>query len=272
LNNLFRIFRYKAGLYSAILLLLFSCSKVPITGRKQFNVVPDNMISQLSLTSYHDFLSQHPPLSDSRQDVKMVKNAGARISAAVEKFLNENGMTQKANSFDWEFNLVDSPEANAWCLPGGKVVVYTGILKYSKDESGLAVIMGHEIAHAVANHGGERMSQQLAVVAGGISLEIAMQEQPSQTKDIFNLAYGIGSTLGTLAYSRTHEYEADKLGMVFMAMAGYSPERALTFWEDMAAIPGVAPPELLSTHPNSESRIREIREYIPKANNYFLKQ
>lgn len=272
MNNIFKILCHKAGLYSAILLLLFSCAKVPITGRKQFNVVPDNMISELSLTSYHDFLSQNPPLPDSRQDVKMVKTVGARISAAVEKFLNENGMTHKANSFAWEFNLVDSPEANAWCLPGGKVVVYTGILKYSKDESGLAVIMGHEIAHAVANHGGERMSQQLAVVAGGISLEIAMQEQPSQTRDIFNLAYGIGSTLGTLAYSRTHEYEADKLGMVFMAMAGYSPGRALTFWEDMAAIPGAAPPELLSTHPNSENRIREIREYIPKANNYFRKQ
>ncbi|NTW25124.1 MAG: M48 family metallopeptidase [Lentimicrobium sp.] len=230
------------------------------------------MISQLSLTTYNDFLSQNPPLPGSRPDVVMVKNVGARISAAVEKFLNENGMSKKADSFDWEFNLVESPDANAWCLPGGKVVVYTGILKYSKDESGLAVIMGHEIAHAVANHGGERMSQQLAVVAGGISLEIAMQEQPSQTRDIFNLAYGLGSTLGTLAYSRTHEYEADKLGMVFMAMAGYNPERALTFWENMAAIPGVAPPELLSTHPNSENRIKAIREYIPKANNYFLKQ
>jgi predicted Zn-dependent protease len=145
-------------------------------------------------------------------------------------------------------------------------------MPYSKDEAGLAVIMGHEIAHAVANHGGERMSQQMAVVLGGVSLEIALQQQPSQTQDLFNLAYGVGSTLGTLAYSRTHEYEADKLGMVFMAMAGYDPERAVTFWEDMAAIPGVAPPEFLSTHPNNQNRIKAIRNFVPKANNYFVKQ
>ncbi len=263
---------YRSKLLFISFLFLFSCSKVPITGRKQFNMVPDGMISQLSLTTYRDFLSQNPPLPESNPKVAMVKKVGSGISAAVIKFLNDNGKKEKSTSFEWEFNLVESPEVNAWCLPGGKVVVYTGILPYSKDEAGLAVIMGHEIAHAVANHGGERMSQQLAVVAGGISLELAMQKQPSQTQDIFNLAYGVGSTLGTLAYSRTHEYEADKLGMVFMAMAGYDPTRALTFWEDMASIPGVSPPELLSTHPKSENRIRAIRDFIPKANNYFVKQ
>jgi predicted Zn-dependent protease len=228
------------------------------------------MISSLSLTTYKDFLNQNPPLPESDPEVARVKKVGALISEAVVKFLNDNKMPERAASFKWEFNLVKNPEVNAWCLPGGKVVVYTGITRYTKDEAGLAVVMGHEIAHAVANHGGERMSQQLAVVLGGVSLEIAMQEQPSQTRDLFNLAYGVGSTLGTLAYSRTHEYEADKLGMVFMAMAGYSPERALSFWEEMAAIPGVAPPELLSTHPGSENRIKAIREYIPKANKYFV--
>lgn len=228
------------------------------------------MISSLSLTTYKDFLNQNPPLPGSDPEVARVKKVGALISEAVVKFLNDNKMPERAASFKWEFNLVKNPEVNAWCLPGGKVVVYTGITRYTKDEAGLAVVMGHEIAHAVANHGGERMSQQLAVVLGGVSLEIAMQEQPSQTRDLFNLAYGVGSTLGTLAYSRTHEYEADKLGMVFMAMAGYSPERALSFWEEMAAIPGVAPPELLSTHPGSENRIKAIREYIPKANKYFV--
>lgn len=143
-------------------------------------------------------------------------------------------------------------------------------MRYTKDEAGIAVVMGHEIAHAVANHGGERLSQQLAVVLGGVSLDIALQQKPEQTRDLFNLAYGVGSTLGTLAYSRTHEYDADKLGMVFMAMAGYNPERALTFWEEMAAIPGVAPPEPLSTHPNSQNRIKAIQDYIPKANKYFV--
>ncbi|PKP01841.1 MAG: peptidase M48 [Bacteroidetes bacterium HGW-Bacteroidetes-9] len=264
--------RLKPGLLIAILLLIVSCSKVPITGRKQFNVVPDNMISQLSLTSYQEFLGQNPPLPPSDQNVVLVRKVGARISEAVEKYLNDNKMSKKAASYKWEFNVVASPDVNAWCLPGGKVVVFTGIMPYSKDEAGLAVIMGHEIAHAVANHGGERMSQQMAVVLGGVSLEIALQQQPSQTQDLFNLAYGVGSTLGTLAYSRTHEYEADKLGMVFMAMAGYDPERAVTFWEDMAAIPGVAPPEFLSTHPNNQNRIKAIRNFVPKANNYFVKQ
>ncbi|MHC1774216.1 MAG: M48 family metallopeptidase [Lentimicrobium sp.] len=262
--------RLVRGLKFAFLIVLFSCSVVPITGRKQFNVVPDNMISSLSLTTYQDFLKQYPPLPESNPEVIQVKKVGALVSEAVVKFLSDNKMAEKAASFKWEFNLVENPEVNAWCLPGGKVVVYTGILRYTKDEAGLAVVLGHEIAHAVANHGGERMSQQLAVVLGGVSLEIALQEQPSQTRDLFNLAYGVGSTIGTLAYSRTHEYEADKLGMVFMAMAGYNPERALTFWEEMAAIPGVAPPELLSTHPGSENRIEAIREYIPKANKYFL--
>lgn len=264
--------RLKPGLLFAILLLIMSCSKVPITGRKQFNVVPDHMISQLSLTSYQDFISQNAPLPANDQNVVLVRKVGARISAAVEKYLNDNKMAKKVASYKWEFNVVASPDVNAWCMPGGKVVVYTGIMPYSKDEAGLAVIMGHEIAHAVANHGGERMSQQMAVVLGGVSLDIALQQQPSQTHDLFNLAYGVGSSLGTLAYSRTHEYEADKLGMVFMAMAGYDPARAVTFWEDMAAIPGVAPPELLSTHPNSQNRIKAIRSFVPKANNYFVKQ
>ncbi|MBK6347966.1 MAG: M48 family metallopeptidase [Bacteroidales bacterium] len=264
--------RIKPVLFSAVLLILFSCSKVPITGRKQFNLVPDGMISEMSLNSYREFLNQNPPLPPSNQKVIMVKRVGERIAAAVEKFLRDNGKAEKAESYRWEYNLVESSEVNAWCLPGGRVVVYTGILPYSKDEAGLAVIMGHEIAHAVANHGGERMSQQLAVVAGGVSLEIAMQQQPSQTRDLFNLAYGVGSTLGTLAYSRTHELEADKLGMVFMAMAGYDPARALSFWEDMASIPGIAPPELLSTHPGSDRRIKAIRDFIPKANIYFVNQ
>ncbi|MFH1119207.1 MAG: M48 family metallopeptidase [Bacteroidota bacterium] len=226
----------------------------------------------MSLNSYRDFLNVNPPLPASNPQVAMVKRVGARIASAVEKFLRDNGKEEKAGSYQWEYNLVESDDVNAWCLPGGRVVVYTGILPYSKDEAGLAVIMGHEIAHAVANHGGERMSQQLAVVAGGVSLEIAMQQQPVQTRDIFNLAYGVGSTLGILAYSRTHELEADKLGMVFMAMAGYDPSRALAFWEDMASIPGVAPPELLSTHPGNEKRIKAIRDFIPTANIYFVNQ
>ncbi|MBL7903987.1 MAG: M48 family metallopeptidase [Bacteroidales bacterium] len=252
------------------LLFTISCSVVPVTGRRQFNVVPGSMISSMSLTTYQEFLKDNPPLPAGNRDVELVRKVGARISEAVKKFLTDNKMADKVAAYNWEFNLVENKEVNAWCLPGGKVVVYTGILPFTKDESGLAVVMGHEIAHAVANHGGERLSQQLAVVLGGVSLDVALQKEPEQTRQLFNLAYGVGSTLGTLAYSRTHEYEADKLGMVFMAMAGYQPERALSFWEDMAAIPGSASPELLSTHPGNENRIKAIREYIPKADKYFV--
>ena len=258
--------------FCAISLLMPSCSKVPITGRHQFNVIPGNMISEMSLTSYQEFLVQNPPLPDSHKGAQQVKRVGPRIAAAVEEYLTNNGYQDKVPDFKWEFNLVENADVNAWCLPGGKVVVFTGIIPYAKDDSGLAVIMGHEIAHAVANHGGERMSQQMAVVLGGVTLDVALQQQPTLTRDVFNTAYGLGSALGTLAYSRTHEYEADKLGMVFMAMAGYAPERAVSFWEDMAAIPGQAPPEFLSTHPNSQKRIKALRDYIPTANNYLKKQ
>jgi len=263
--------KFRITAISIILTLTVACSKVPVTGRKQFNVVPDGMISQMSLTSYKDFLSQNPPLPESNASVVTVRAVGNRISKAVEKFLTDNGMGSKISAYSWEFNVVKSDEVNAWCLPGGKVVVYSGIFPYSKDEAGLAVVMGHEIAHAVANHGGERMSQQLAVVLGGVSLEVAMQQQPIQTRDLFNLAYGAGSTLGILAYSRTHEYEADKLGMVFMAMAGYDPQRAVSFWQDMAAIPGPAAPEWLSTHPQSQKRAKAISDFIPEANKYYQK-
>jgi predicted Zn-dependent protease len=256
-------------LFVILILVTGSCSKVPITGRKQFNVVPGNMLTQLSLTSYQEFLTQNPPLPANNKQALQIATVGQRISAAVETYLRENEMVDKISSFAWEFRLVESPDANAWCMPGGKVVFYTGILPYVKDEAGIAVVMGHEIAHAVANHGGERMSQQLAVVLGGISLDVALQQQPTLTRDIFNSVYGVGSQLGVLAYSRTHEYEADKLGMVFMAMAGYDPARTLSFWQDMAAIPGQAPPEFLSTHPSNQKRIKAIQDYIPEANKYF---
>lgn len=252
-----------------ILLGVPSCSIVPISGRRQFNVVPDNMISEMGLTSYQEFLSKNHTMPDNNAGTQQVKRVGQRIANAVEEYLVSSGNQDKISNYKWEFNLVQNPEVNAWCLPGGKVMVYSGILPFAKDDAGLAVVMGHEIAHAVANHGGERMSQQMAVVLGGVSLDVALQKQPDLTRNLFNTVFGVGSTLGTLAYSRTHEYEADKLGMVFMAMAGYEPERAVTFWEEMSAIPGQAPPEFLSTHPNSQNRIKALRAYIPKANKYY---
>lgn len=253
----------------SMLLLVTSCSKVPITGRRQFNVVPDNMITEMSLSSYNQFLSDHKTVPASNEQVKELRRVGMRISNAVEDYFRNNGMADAVKGYQWEFNLVESPEVNAWAMPGGKVVFYTGIMPLTKDDAGIAVVMGHEIAHAVVNHGGERMSQQLAIALGGVTLDVALQKEPDLTRNIFNTVYGVGSQLGTLAYSRTHEYEADKLGMVFMAMAGYNPERAISFWQEMAALGGQAPPEFLSTHPSNESRINELRKYIPKAMKYF---
>lgn len=256
----------------AALLILVSCAKVPLTGRRQLNFIPDNMLTQMSLTSYQEFLSANPPLPKNNSQAALVNQVGVKISQAVEEYLRQNNLSSKVGKFSWEFNLVEDPTVNAWCMPGGKVVFYTGILPYTKDEAGLAVVMGHEIAHAVANHGGERMSQQMAVLLGGVSLDVALQKEPALTRDIFNAVYGVGSQLGTLAYSRTHEYEADKLGMIFMAKAGYDPARALSFWSDMAAIPGQAPPEFLNTHPSNSNRIKAIRDFIPEANKYLKNQ
>ena len=262
--------RRKAHLLFLIAAIIVgACSTVPLTGRRQFNFIPDSMLSEMSLTNYQQFLSTNPALPANSPQTQLVRKAGGKISQAVETYLLDNNLTKKVGKFNWEFNVVQDESVNAWCMPGGKVVFYTGILPYTKDETGIAVVMGHEIAHAVADHGGERMSQQLAIMLGGVSLDIALQKEPGLTRDIFNTVYGVGSQLGTLAYSRTHEYEADKLGMIFMAIAGYDPARAVSFWEEMAAIPGQAPPEFISTHPSAQNRIKALRDFVPQANKYY---
>lgn len=227
------------------------------------------MMLEMGQSSYTDFLKTTPPVSPPTAASGSVLNVGTRVSQAVEKYMQDNGLSKKIEGYKWEFNTVDSKEVNAWCMPGGKVVVYTGLIPVTKDDAGLAVVLGHEIAHAIANHGNERMSQQLAIQLGGISLAVAMQQKPQQTQNIFLNSYGIATTLGTLAYSRQHELEADKLGLVFMAMAGYNPERAISFWKDMAASGGAKPPELLSTHPSDERRIAQVEAFLPEAMKYF---
>jgi predicted Zn-dependent protease len=256
------------AVYSISLIFILSCSTVPITGRKQVHLLPESMMSSLSLTSYQDFLKSNPPVSDNDANTVLVKKVGIKISAAVERYMKAHKYADRVAGYKWEFNLVNSKEVNAWCMPGGKVVVYTGILAYSKDEAGLAVVMGHEIAHAIAQHGNERMSQELAVQAVGTSIDVFMQQKPQQTREIFMSAFGIGSQLGTLAYSRSHESEADKLGLVFMTMAGYDPARALSFWKDMKSAGGAKPPVLLSTHPSDDKRISDIQAYLPEARKY----
>ncbi len=204
----------------------------------------------------------------------MVKHVGKRIRAALERYCTEHYCMDKIEGYKWEFNLVEDPNVNAWCMPGGKVVVYTGMMPVAKDEAGLAVVMGHEIAHAFAKHGSERMTQGLLVDMGGMALEKAVETKPAQTQELFKLSYGLGTQLGVLLpYSRLHENEADRLGLIFMAMAGYDPHEAVTFWQRMSAEnKGPRLPQFLSTHPADETRIQNIIDLIPEAMQYYKKQ
>jgi predicted Zn-dependent protease len=228
-------------------------------------------MQSMSYKSYGEFLSTHK-LSTNTEQTAMVKRTGSRIQKAVEQYCEEYGVLDKIDGYKWEFNLVEDPNVNAWCMPGGKVVFYTGILPFTQNEDGIAVVMGHEIAHAFAKHGAERMTQGLLVQMGNIALSKALEKKPEQTKNLFLQSYGVGTKLGVLKYSRKHEYEADHLGLIFMAMAGYNPEEAVAFWQRMAAQKkGSAPPEFLSTHPADEKRIQNLKDLLPEAMEYYQK-
>jgi predicted Zn-dependent protease len=262
-------------IFAPIILLaltVYYCSTVPITGRSQLSLVSASEMNAMSFQQYDEFLKQSK-LSSNKSDVEMVKRVGLNIQRSVETYFAQNNLSQELQGYAWEFNVVESDEVNAWCMPGGKVVVYTGILPITKDETGLAVVMGHEIAHAVAQHGAERMSQGLLQELGGVALSVALANEPAETQSLFYTAYGIGTTVGViLPFSRTHESEADRLGLVFMAMAGYDPNAAVDFWTRMAASSGGgAPPEWLSTHPSNETRIADIQKNLPEAMSYYKK-
>ena len=248
----------------AIAVLMFSCSTVPITKRKRVNLIPDSQVLPMAFAQYDGFLREHPRSKDVTK-TKMIQNVGSRISKAVDRFMRANGMEKEANAYRWEFNLVEDKTVNAWCMPGGKVVFYTGILPICANEDGIAAVMGHEISHAFAKHGQERMTQGLAAQLGGIAVALGTANKPEKTRQIWNIAYGVGSQLGMLKYSRVHETEADKLGMVFMIMAGYNPQEAVNVWIRMSQRGGKQPPEFLSTHPSNQTRIRTLRDYIPTA-------
>jgi len=246
--------------------LLSQCATVPITGRKQAKLLPSSQLSSMALTEYDNFKKNEKILPDSDERVKTVKEIGNNIAAAVEKFMIANHMKDRLSEFDWEFNVAEQDVLNAWCMPGGKVMFYTGILPVCDGVGGISTVMGHEIAHAVARHGNERMSQGLLVQMGGLSLSAALEQKPEATHSLAMTAFGASSQLGMLKYSRVHESEADKMGLVFMIMAGYDANEAIDFWSRMSAKKGgEAPPEFLSTHPSDDTRIREIREFIPKA-------
>jgi len=259
---------------SVIFFLFSGCSSVPVTGRKQLSIVSASEMNSLGATSYKETLSSSK-LSTNATQTAMIKRVGERISKAVEQYMAEKNMSSVVSGFQWEFNLIDDPNTvNAWCMPGGKVAFYTGILPVCQDEAGIAVVMGHEIAHAIANHSGERMSQELMVQLGGTALSTALQQKTEQTQQLALTVFGVGTQLGAiLPYSRLHESEADKMGLIFMAMAGYDPNEAPKFWERMkAASGGSAPPQFLSTHPSDTKRITDLQAAMPEAMKYYKPQ
>lgn len=253
--------------------LLAACATVPLTGRTQLNLVSDSQLMQMSLTNYDKILKESK-LSRNQKQTAMVRRVGGRIARAAEEFLRENGLEAEIKNYQWEFNLIeDDKMVNAWCMPGGKVAVYTGLLPVAQNETGLAVVMGHEIAHAMARHGNERMSQSLLVALGGVALAVALHDQPAQTRNLYLAAYGAGATVGVmLPYSRHHETEADRIGLTIMAKAGYDPREAVPFWNRMnKAAGGKRPPEFLSTHPAPASRIQDIQRFLPEAMKHYRK-
>ncbi len=256
----------------AILLFLVSCSTVPITERKQIKLIPNATMFATSFQQY-DTVLKESKLSTNQANIQLVKNVGSKIQKAVEKYFADKGQSNALKDYKWEFNLVEDKQVNAWCMPGGKVVVYTGILPITQDESGLAVVLGHEIAHAIADHGNERMSQQLVLQMGGMALGEALKNKPDQTKNLWMTTFGVGTQYGAiLPFSRMQESEADQMGLIFMAMAGYDPEKAVDFWKRMSTMSGgTKPPEILSTHPSDETRVKKIQELLPEAKKYYNK-
>lgn len=263
--------RYTVIVLAHLLLLLAGCAEVPITGRRQLALVPDALVTSMSVEQYNQFLAE-TKLSTDAQATAMLRNVGNRIVQAIDEFYRELGEPNPTAGYKWEFNLVAEDTINAWAMPGGKIVFYEGIMPVAQNEAGVATVMGHEIAHVIAGHGSERMSQMLLTQLGGVALSAALRDQPEATQNLFMASYGLGAQIGVLLpYSRLHEREADHLGLIFMAMAGYDPNEAPDFWRRMAATtgPGAQPPEFLSTHPAPATRIREIESLIPEAMEYY---
>ncbi|MDZ7832069.1 MAG: M48 family metallopeptidase [Desulfobacterales bacterium] len=264
------MYRLKFIFVTVVILVLAACASVPITERRQLTLVPSASMLSMSFQQYDQFLKENK-LSDDPEKTRMVKRVGRRIQEAVAQYFAEQGQADRLANYDWEFNLVENDQVNAWAMPGGKVVVYEGLLPVAQNETGLAVVMGHEIAHAVARHGNERMSQAMLAQFGTVALAQAMKDKPAQTQQLWMMAFGLGAQVGViLPYSRLHESEADHLGLIFMAMAGYDPREAADFWQRMAAKKGgKSPPEFLSTHPADKKRIEQIKKLMPEAMAYY---
>ncbi len=264
---------FKKVVLSTSLALLAGCATVPITGRRQLSLVPESEMNTLAVTQYKQTLGT-AKLSTNAAEIAMVRRVGQRVQAAVEKYFRDQGQSSQLEGYAWEFNLIDDPKTvNAWCMPGGKVAVYSGILPLTRDETGLAVVLGHEISHAVARHGAERMSDQLVTQGLSTAVSTALSQNATATNNIFLSAVGAGvgagSQLGMLAFSRRQESEADHLGLIFMAMAGYNPAQALPFWQRMAAQSQNSTPAFLSDHPADATRIADIQRLLPEAQKYY---
>ncbi|MES2419242.1 MAG: M48 family metallopeptidase [Bacteroidota bacterium] len=256
------------------LMAISSCSTVPLTGRSRLSLVDDTQLQQQAAIGYAQLLSDPTTkvVSTNSTETQRVKRIGANIAAAVTKYMNANGYGDQIRNYKWEFNLIQSSEINAWCMPGGKVAVYTGILPITKDDAGLATVMGHEIAHAIAQHSAERASRMVAAQLGGAAVGVATGNKSETTQAVINQLYGIGAQgLVILPNSRNQELEADKMGLSFMAMAGYNPQNAVAFWQRMAAASKntAKPPVFLSTHPTDEARIAQIQRDLPEAMKYY---
>lgn len=252
--------------------LLVACSKNALTGKSQLTLLPESELQTMATQEYQQFLSTNKVVSTSNnRDAEMVVRVGKRITNAVENFYKEKGISDRLTGFKWEYNLVDDKAVNAWCMPGGKIVVYTGLLPVTQNEAALAAVMGHEVSHALLQHGNQRMSQGLLQQLGGVALSVALANKPAETQNLFLNAYGVGSQVGVLLpFSRKNELEADHYGLIFAAMAGYNPEEAINLWQRMAkASEGQAPPEFLSTHPSDEHRIAQLKKLMPEALKYY---
>jgi predicted Zn-dependent protease len=246
--------------------IVYSCATNPITGKKSLNFVSNSELFPSSFQQYGTFLKENKIITGTA-DAKRVETVGMKIKAAAEKYLNYLGQSQYLNDYRWEYKLVDSKEVNAWCMPGGKIVVYSGILPVTKTDAGLATVMGHEVSHALANHGAQRMSASQLQQLGAAGVAAATGNQSAEKQQMWQQYYGIGSQVGVmLPFSRGHESEADKIGLTLMAIAGYNPDDSIAFWKRMGAqSSGQAPPEFLSTHPSDATRIANLQALIPEA-------
>ena len=245
---------------------LVACSTNAVTGRKQFKLVPEQQLQSMANQQYRQFLSQNRTISPSADpDAEMVRRVGQRLANAGSSYYRQQGLKNQLEGYNWEFNLVQDKNANAWVMPGGKVVVYTGLLPITQNEAALGNVLGHEISHAIFQHGNERMSQGLAQQLGGAALTVAMAQRPAATQNLFMQAYGVGTAVGVmLPFSRRHELEADRYGMRWAAMAGYNPREAIALWQRMQKMSnGNRPPEFLSTHPAEGRRIEQLQKYLP---------